>query len=315
MNSMDDHDQRIKELLQEFLPEFMELFFPRWIGRFVFSKAEWLKQDAFLDPPEGERRQIDLLAKMPTTVPPGDRAKECLLLIHIEVESAESATRLRNRMPQYYAYLRRHYGLPVLPIGLFLYVGLGGIGKEVYEETVWGETLLQFTYFTIGLPALDGLAYHRGPNLLGVALSALMKLPAADRARFLAEGLERFQVSGENELRKYLLAECYDHYLPVNETEREDARRLMAERFTEGKTIMNGLELRERRGELRGELRGRLQEKREMVAKLLRKKFISLPDSIVAEINALPAERLDEIALASYDVNSLADLGLGSSKV
>ena len=51
---MDDHDQRFKTLLREFLPEFFELFFPEWAARFDFSSTEWLEQEAFLDPPGGE---------------------------------------------------------------------------------------------------------------------------------------------------------------------------------------------------------------------------------------------------------------------
>jgi len=300
---MDDHDQRFKTLLQEFLPEFIALFFAEWADRFVFSRTEWLEQEAFLDPPEGERRVLDLVAKVPTTEPAGGGPDDCLLLIHIEIDSSESKTLLRKRMLQYYAFLRRTYDLPVFPIGLFLYVGHGGIGRDVCEETLWGKSLIRFEYFSIGLPALDGAAYHGGPNLLGLALSALMKLPAADRARFLAEGLERIEDSGENELRKYLLADCYENYFPLSEMEREEVRRLMAERFTKGGTVMNGLELRELRGERRG--------KREIVVKLLTKRFGPVSEAALAKLNALSSERLDEIAMAYTEAASLADLGLG----
>ena len=175
MLAMDDHDQRFKTLLQEFLPEFVALFFAEWADRFAFSRTEWLGQEAFLDPPEGERRVLDLVAKVPTALSAGDGPDDCLLLIHIEIDSSESTTLLRKRMLQYYAFLRRSYGLPVFPIALFLRVGHGGITRDVYEETLWGKSLIRFEYFSIGLPALDGVTYHRGPNLLGLALSALMK--------------------------------------------------------------------------------------------------------------------------------------------
>ena len=256
---------------------------------------------------------------MPTTVPAGDRPDDCLLLIRIEIDSSESTTLLRKRMLQYCAFLRRSSGLPVFPIALFLHVGHGGITRDVYEESLWGKSLIRFEYFSIGLPALDGATYHRGPNLLGLALSALMKLPAADRARFLAEGLERIEVSGENELRRYLLADCYDHYLPLSDAERESARRLMAERFTQGATIMNGLELRElrgekrgeARGEARGEQRGRLQGKCDLVVKQLTKRFGPLSEAVLAQVSALSSDRLDEIAMAFAEATSLAELELG----
>ena len=40
-------------------------------------------------------------------------------------------------MFEYYVQLRRDTGLPVLPIGLFLRVGLDGIGWDAYEEHFW----------------------------------------------------------------------------------------------------------------------------------------------------------------------------------
>ena len=118
-----------------------------------FRGTEWITEQAFLDPPAGERRLLDLVAKVPVTVSAEGTPGEFLLLLHIEVESDDSTTRLRNQMLQYYAFLRRKYELPVLPIGLFLYVGHDGIGREVYEEIVWGHTLMRFEFFRIGLPA------------------------------------------------------------------------------------------------------------------------------------------------------------------
>ena len=35
-------------------------------ARFDFSKLEWLNAEAFPDPPQGERRYLDLVAKLPT---------------------------------------------------------------------------------------------------------------------------------------------------------------------------------------------------------------------------------------------------------
>lgn len=296
---MDDHDQRFKALLREFLPEFVALFLPDWADRFDFPRTQWLEQDAFLDPPGGDRKLLDLVAKVPTTVPVTDRPADCLLLIHVEVESGDSAADLRGRMLQYYAYLRRAHGLPVLPVGLFLRVGLGGSGRDVYEEAVWGRTLLRFEYVAVGLPALDGAAYHAGPNLLGVALSALMSLPVADRARRLAEGLERIAVSGENEARRFLLAECFENYFPLPDADRPEFERLAAERFPEGKVMLNSIEER-----------GRIKERRALVTKLLERKFGALPAPVVEKLNGLSPERLEEIALELVGASSLAELGL-----
>ena len=330
---IDDHDQRFKSLLQEFLPEFMDLFFPHWVDRFDFAGTEWPNVEAFLDPPEGERKVLDLIAKVPTKLSTSNRPDDCLVLIHIEVEAGDSGTRLRERMLQYYAYLRRNHRLPILPIGLFLFVGFDGIGHDSYQERLWDVTFVRVDYVRIGLPALDGIKYSSGPNLLGLALSALMKLPAEERARIKADGVERIALSNENEKRRYFLAECYDNYFPLSEAERVEYQRIMAERLPQGREHMDALELRERRGELRGEQRGeqrgmqigeqlgeqrglqlgRLQEKRDMIARLTAKRYGPLPNPVLEKLDKLTAVQLDQIAENLLDAKSLDELGLVDS--
>ncbi len=59
-------------------------------------------------------------------------------------------------MFSYYEQLRRQYGLPVLPVALYLRAGLDGIGWDIYEETYWEQPLLSFEYAYVGLPGLEG---------------------------------------------------------------------------------------------------------------------------------------------------------------
>ncbi len=105
-------------------------------------------------------------------------------------------------MLSYYEQLRRRHGLPVLPIALYLRVGLDGIGWDVYEETYWGHRLLSFAYAYVGLPGLDGERYVAGEHLLGVALTALMRVPPARRAAVYAEALRRLAEARENDYRR-----------------------------------------------------------------------------------------------------------------
>ena len=133
-----DHDQRLKVLLKEFFEQFFLCFFPLWAKRFDFSDVTWLDKEVFLAPPAGEKRQLDLVAQLsicPDAPPPSPGITGLVILIHVEVESGESVQPLRPRMFEYYVQLRRDSQLPVLPIGLYLRVGLDGIGWDVYEET------------------------------------------------------------------------------------------------------------------------------------------------------------------------------------
>jgi hypothetical protein len=302
---MDDHDQRFKTLLREFLPEFIALFFADWAGSFDFAGTEWLEQEAFLDPPGGEKRVLDLVAKVPTHVPvpdPAGRASDhSLLVIDVEIESPPRATDVRPRMLWYYEFLRRRYGLPVLPICLFLRVGLDGIGWDDYEERLWDRRLLHFEYAYIGLPALDALTYLRGDNLLGLALSALMNLPVRERARIKAEGLARIARSRENDVRKELLTECFNNYLELSPADEPEYERLQAEQFPEARTVVNSIKEQ-----------GRIIGKRETVLKLLEKKFGPLPPDMCDRIESLAVDRLDQVLLAILDAKSLDELGLTS---
>jgi hypothetical protein len=189
-----DHDQRLKVLLKEFFEAFVQCFFPDWATRFEFTSIDWLDKELFLAPPQGEKRQLDLVARLrlgPDAPPPRAGASDLVALVHVEVESRASAVAFRPRMFEYYVQLRRDTGLPVLPIGLFLRVGLDGIGWDAFEEHFWDHRVLRFEYAYVGLPALDGEPYATGENLLGVALSALMRLPTERRAELYAEGLKR----------------------------------------------------------------------------------------------------------------------------
>jgi hypothetical protein len=228
--SAPDHDQRLKVLLKEFFGQFFQCFFPAWAERFDFADITWLDKEVFLAPPQGEKRQLDLVARLrlkPDAPPPWEGATDLVALVHVEVETRQSAAALRPRMFEYYVLLRRDTGLPVLPIGLYLRVGMDGVGWDAYEEHFWGQRLLRFEYAYVGLPALDAERYVSGEHLLGVALSTLMRVPAERRAELVLEGLQRIARSGENDRRRYLLTECLETYADLDQAQKERLKALL----------------------------------------------------------------------------------------
>ncbi len=95
--------------MQTFLREFIELFFPAWAARFDWSTIEWLEQEAFLDPPQGRRRQLDLIAKLPVSKPvqTTPRADEAfVVLIHVEVDSSDGVAAVPESMFGYYSWTK-----------------------------------------------------------------------------------------------------------------------------------------------------------------------------------------------------------------
>jgi hypothetical protein len=51
---------------------------------------------------------------------------------------------------EHYIQLRRDSGLPVLPVALFLRVGLDGVGWDAYEEHFWEHRVVRFEYAYVG---------------------------------------------------------------------------------------------------------------------------------------------------------------------
>jgi hypothetical protein len=298
-----DHDQRLKVLLKEFFAQFFHCFFHAWAPRFDFGALTWLDKEVFLAPPQGEKRHLDLVAQLavrPDAPPPRTGSTQLLALAHVEVESRESVQPFRPRMFEYYVQLRRDSGLPVLPIGLFLRVGLDGVGWDSYEKSFWEHRLIRFEYAYVGLPALDGESYATGEHLLGVALSALMRVPAGRRAELHAEALKRIARSGENDWRCFLLAECLEAYGNLDEAQRQRLQALLAtEQYQEARPLM-----------ITTYERGILQGQRKTALMQLEAKFGRLSADVKQRVEALAPEQLDQLLLDLIKSQSLKELHL-----
>jgi hypothetical protein len=290
---MEDHDQRLKTILREFFAEFMHL-----------SAVEWLDQEAFPDPPDGPRRLLDLVAKVNLLRPIDDYAGPLLALVHIEIESAQSTTDIRRRMSRYHVALRDRYDLPVLPIVVLLKVGLNGIGIESYVEMFKSLKVAEFQFLYVGLPALDGLQYVQGESYLGTALAALMKIPRERITWLGAEALRRLNESPLTEKQKFLLTECVQAYLPMDDELRREFDQVLAAEPYKGVRAMNKTvhELGIEKGIEKGQ--------REVVLRLLRKRFGTIPREVLMRVEAAPSDRLLSLAEAVNDAASFKELGL-----
>lgn len=150
-----------------------------------------------------------------------------LLLVHIEIESQDRAAEIKPRLPFYYHFLRDKYQLPVVPVVIYLKVGLDGIGTDTVVEKVWELEVNRFQYLYVGLPGLDAIQYVQGDSPLGVALSALMRIPTERIVWLGAEALRRLAGAPLNEQQQFLLSDCVQAYLPVNEQQKQEFDRLL----------------------------------------------------------------------------------------
>jgi hypothetical protein len=317
-----DHDQRFKELIKAFFAEFLQLFFAVWAARFDTETVVWLDKEMFPDPPEGVRRTLDLVAQLPTRMPvkgavPG-QAETWLALVHIEIESPDRVKPLRSRMHRSYVYLRDQYGLPVLPIAIYLKVGLNGVGIDIYEETFWEFCPIRFQYLYVGLPALNALEYVQKDNWLGVALASLMRVPKEKAAWLGAEALRRIMEAPLSDQKRFLLGECVQAYLPLDEAQQQEFDKLLAGEAYRGIRDMNttwyekGIEQGVQRGIEQGVQRGRSQERLEIAKGLLEERFGPLSAGVVANLQTRTPEQLADLIKRILKVTNLRELGFDS---
>jgi len=302
-----DHDQRLKVLLKEFFDQFFLCFFPVWAARFDFAVFDWMDKEVFLAPPQGSKRQLDLVAKLrlrPDAPPPYAGADELVALVHIEVEGRASAVAFRPRMFEYYVQLRRDTKLPVLPIGLFLRLGLEGIGWDSYEEHFWEHCVLRFDYAYVGLPKLDAEKYVTGEHLLGAALSALMRAPADRRAELHLEALKRIAQSSDNDWRRFLLAECVEAYADFDDKQRQLLQTLLSSKQYEQVRpfMVTTYE--------RGKVEGKVEERRDNALLLLETRFGPVAEEVRNRLAKLAPDQLRQVLLELVKAKSLSEVTL-----
>src|SRR5262245_58525874 len=306
---MAEHDQRFTKLLKEFLPEFFQGFFPQRAAGLDFDGLEWLDKEVFTDPPGGDVFILDLVARLRTRTPQGEEPLLATALVLLEIESREAVAAFRQRMYRYYETLRRKHGCRVLPVALYLRVGLDGIGTDTYVEMYDDMEVLRFNFLYVGLPALDAEQYVTGGNWLGVALAALMKIPAARRAWLRAEALRRvFVECPENDYRRLLLAECIEAYLNLDDQQQLEYEQLI--RTPPYQEMIPMMTTTFEKGVLQGIQKGELQGQRRAARLLLEQQFGPLNPAVEQRLNEWSAERLDELVLALRNAPSLKALGL-----
>ena len=305
-----DHDQRFKSMIREFFPEFMQLFLPTWATQFDFASAKWLEQEVLPDPPEGERHILDLVAKLRTVENLTSRttatADEWLAMVHVEIESDDRTTRLKPRLPRYYHHLRDKHRLPVLPIALYLSVGMEGIGTDTVIEYFGDMEVMRFRYLYIGLKSLDALEYARGENWLGVALSALMNAERDQWPQLGADALLRLADAPVNEHQRFLLSDCLQAYLPLDE-----ANQAAFERITKAEPYSRIQPMNKTpfdKGMDSGRVIGREQNMRDVTIALLESKYRAVPKPYLERIGSLGYDDLMALVVRIPNAASMESL-------
>ena len=305
-----DHDQRFKALIREFFPEFMQLFLPKMASQFDFDTTEWLDKEILPDPPEGGRHILDLVAKLRTVENRTSRtsatADEWLALVHIEIESEDRTTMLKPRLPRYYHHLRDKHRLPVLPIVLYLSVGMDGIGEDTVIEYFGDWEVMRFRYLYIGLKSLDALEYALGDNWLGVALSALMKAEPEQWPMIAADALLRLVDAPVNSHQRFLLSDCLQAYLTLDEASQELYKQIIKAEPYSRIQAMNKTPYDQ--GIEQGIEQGKENAMRNAAIALLESKYRAVPKRFLERIDALGYDELLALVVRIPNAASMESL-------
>ena len=284
-------DQLFKVFLQEFLPRFLELFFPTQAALLDLESITYPDKELFTNFPEGETRNTDFLAEIRTKT-----GEPEILLIHIEVQGKRSPE-FAARMWEYYNLLRQRFGKRVYPIVIYFTRGAGGLTRETYSEELLGEEIVTFRYRVVGLADLSASEWADKAGAVSASLATLMDSPRGTRGDRAFNSLKTVWTSNLNNAQKQVLSEIVDRLgrSRLTATELTMYETLLAsEEAEEIKEMVTTFEERAmEKGLQQGMQQGQLISHRDMINELLLDRFTQIPSTVQEYINK--ADSLTEL--------------------
>jgi predicted transposase YdaD len=306
------HDQLFKQLLGEFFPEFIELFFPQMAAYLDRDSIEFLPLELFTDLVSGDAFETDLIVKVRF------RGQASYFIIHIE-HQGKFGKGFDKRVFNYFALIHRDYDLPVYPIVIFSHRSPKVGGDRSYTVAFPDWEVLRFNYRAIRLNHLAWQDFVGKANPVASAFMSKMKIRKQDRLLVKFECLRELAELNLNPAQLHLLLGFVDTYLGLEAS--ENTRLLEQLDRIEGKQkegIMQIVTSWERQGIAKGEEKGR-QEGRQEAAKLLMRqltrKLGEVSKVLVGNVEGLSVEQMSDLGEALFDFESESDLRVWLSRV
>lgn len=320
---MGRHDQLFKDLLAAFLGDFLQIVVLGIAPRLRAAAADLLPTEHFTDHPEGRRRELDLVARVPTST-----GEPEVTLVHVEVEG-HARRGMARRFWEYSMLLRLKHRAPVLPIVVYLRGGEPDVTKNALREELFGEELVVFHHFAFGLARSEAERYVRRPEPLAWSLAALMRAGAWAPSRHKLECLRPIARADLDEARRFLLVNCVETYLELDEAETARFETLLAEESNQEVAAMEmtwaeklehkglergrreGIDEGRREGIDEGLQQGRREGMRALLLDLLEKRFGPLSRETRQAVGAIDSpQELSRLAERVLEARSLDEMGL-----
>jgi hypothetical protein len=207
-----DHDRLFKELITTFFFAFLELFMPEVAAYVDRSPPEFLDKEIFIDLNSGERKEVDLLAKVRF------KGEGAFLVFHFESQ-AKPESNFGKRMFHYFADVHSKLDLPVYPVVIFSYDAPQRAEPDSYEVIFPDRTVLSFKFRVIQLNRLNWRDFIRQPNPVAAALMTKMKIAPEDRPRVKLECMQMIARLKLQPAKQHLITEFMENYLRLNREE------------------------------------------------------------------------------------------------
>lgn len=211
---MIDHDRLFKELISTFFIEFIDLFLPQVASEIDRDTIQFLPQEVFTDITSGDKKEIDLLAKVKY------QQQDTFFLIHIENQSY-TESEFPKRMFKYFARLHEKYDLPIYPVVIFSFDKPKRPEPQSYSVRFTNLNVLEFNFTAIQLNRLSWRDYLTQKNPVAAALMAKMNIPVKERPQVKAECLRLLTTLKLDPARMQLISKFIDVYLDLNSAEKE----------------------------------------------------------------------------------------------
>ncbi|MDZ8109803.1 MAG: DUF4351 domain-containing protein [Nostoc sp. DedQUE12a] len=299
---MIDHDRLFKELLSNFFPEFIELFFPDISAEWQRDSIKFLPLEVITDVTEGEKKILDIVVQASL------KSQDTLFIIHTEHQSY-SQTGFNRRMFTYFARLHEKYALPIYPIVIYSHDSPKTPEPNSYRVELANKIILEFNYDVIQLNQLHWQDFVNQPNPVASALMAKMRMSANERPQVKLTSLQLLTSLGLNPAQVQLISGFIDTYLELNSQEEVVFQEQLATiEPKEQEKVMQIVTSWMRQGLEQGLEQGKKQGELKLLMRLLNRRLGEISPQMKARIENLSTFELENLGEALLDFSSVADL-------